>query len=87
MNEIAPEITVDSVREQLRQCLLSLSLEMAMHEVQSGKENAVHKETVGNIAAFGCNAGLITKDEYDDWCSVIQDSMKFGTVSMKWMKA
>ena len=69
------EVTVDSIRESLRDDIVHISLFATMFSIERCKEQ---KEaalmSADNLARFGVNAGLITLDECKDWQGAIHNN-------------
>lgn len=70
------EITVDSIRSDLRGALIHVNLHLAMQLMQENPKNIeTVRDTMRNMAAFGVNSGLFSMDEFSAWEKVIEDGV------------
>lgn len=75
-------VTLDSVREELRTCVMHLNILGRIGPTHPKLKEAA-EETLNNLLAFACNSGLFCREEYDDWKQAMVDGVSIKPLR-KW---
>lgn len=79
------ELTIESIREDLRGAMFMTHFGIALSEVNGDSAGAdSKKQQVANFAIFGVNSKLISVDEGNDWLDVALRGRNVVEVSEKW---
>lgn len=82
------EVTVDSIRDDLRGAIVNLALFAEMYSLQGQeRERENGRMSADNLARFGCNCGLITAEEVKEWQGAIHNNNPLlGSLALKYTK-
>lgn len=82
------EVTVDSIRDDLRGAIVNIALFAEMYSLQGQeRERENGRMSADNLARFGCNCGLISADEVREWQGAIhENSPLLGELAVKYIK-
>lgn len=70
------EISVDSIRDDLRGALVHVNLHLGMQLMMENPANIeTVRDTMRNMAAFGVNSRLFSMEEFSGWEKVIEDGI------------